>query len=353
MKSYNHLWEQFIADDNIDLAIRNALRGKRNRASVKKHIENPNFHEIIKDYAEHFKNAKHKPKQIYDGIQRKKRMIIVPTFKEQVVHHMVINVLKPIFQKSMYYHSYGSLPNKGGHKGARFIRRWIRKDPKNCQYCLKMDIRKYFENISHEILKHKLAKIIHDKRFLSVLYEIIDVNERGIPLGFYTSQWFANWYLTELDNYIKETLKVKYYVRYMDDMVVFGDSKEILHFIRKMIVIYLYLKLGLSMKDNWAIFPISKRPLDFMGFRFYPNRTTLRKSIMIKASRKAKRLWKKNRTTIHDTRQMLSYNGWLKATDTYQFYIKHIKPYVDFGRLKHKISKHDRRVNNELVQGTV
>ena len=83
------------------------------------------------------------------------------------------------------------------------------------------------------------------------------------------------------------------------------------------------------------------------------DRTTLRKSIMIKASRKAKRLWKKNQTTIHDTRQMLSYNGWLKATDTYQFYIKHIKPYVDFGRLKHKISKHDRRVNNELVQGTV
>lgn len=351
MKSYNHLWEQFIADDNIDLAIRNALRGKRNRASVKKYIENPNFHEIIKDYAEHFKNAKHKPKQIYDGIQRKKRTIIVPNFKEQVIHHMAVNVLKPIFQKSMYYHSYGSLPNKGGHKGARFIRKWIDKDFNNCRYCLKMDIRKYFENIPHEILKRKLSRLIHDKQFLAVLYEIIDVCDYGIPLGFYTSQWFANWYLTELDNYIKETLKAEHYIRYMDDMVVFGESKEILHFIRKMIVTYLYTKLGLDMKDNWAVFPINKRPLDFMGFRFYPNRTTLRKSIMMKASRKAKRLWKKDKPMIHDIRQMLSYNGWLLATSTYRFYIEHIKPFIDFGKLKQRISNYDRRINQCLVNG--
>lgn len=353
MKSYNHLWEQFMTDENIDLAIKNALKGKRNRASVQKYIENPNFHDVIKCYAENFKNARHKPKQIYDGIQRKKRTIIVPNFKEQVIHHMIVNVLKPIFQRSMYFHSYGSLPDKGGHRGAKAVKRWIAKDYTNCQYCLKMDIRKYFENIPHEILKRKLAKLIHDKKFLDVIFEIIDVCELGIPLGFYTSQWLANWYLTELDHYITGTLKASHYIRYMDDMVVFGESKEILHFMRIMIEIYLNQKLGLELKDNWAIFPIDKRPLDFMGFRFAKDKTILRKSIMMKSSRKAKRLWKKDKPTIYDIRQMLSYNGWLLATNTYRFYIEHIKPYVDFGQLKERISNYDRRIHHELVQNTV
>ena len=349
MKSYNHLWEQFISDDNINIATQNALKGKRHRASVKKYIENPNLHNEIKIYAECFKNAKHNPKQIYDGIQRKKRTIIVPTFKEQIIHHMAVNVLKPIFQKSMYFHSYGSLPNKGGHKGARYIRKWIDNDTDNCRYCLKMDIKKYFENIPHEILKERLESLIHDKRFLAVLFEIIDVCETGIPLGFYTSQWVANWYLTELDHYITESLGARHYIRYMDDMIVFSNDKDDLHRIRQMISVYLQRELGLEMKENWAIFPISKRALDFMRFRFYPDRTTLRKSIMIKASRKARRLWKKDKPTIYDVRQMLSYNGWLLSTSTYKLYIDHIKPYVDFGKLKKRISNYDRRTNNELV----
>ena len=353
MKSYNHLWERFISDDNIEIAINNALKGKRKRTSVQRYIENPNFQSIVKQYAEHFKNARHRPKEIYDGIQRKKRTIIVPNFKEQVIHHMAVNVLKPIFQKSMYYHSYGSLPDKGGHRGAKAVKRWIKKDIENCKYCLKMDIKKYFENIPHEILKQKLADIIHDKRFLDILYEIIDVSDCGIPLGFYTSQWFANWYLTELDHYIKENLGAKYYIRYMDDMVIFGNDKSVLHFMRELIEYYLKYRLGLELKDNWAIFPIEKRPLDFMGFRFHTNKTTLRKTIMMKASRKAKRLWKKDKPTIYDIRQMLSYNGWLLATDTYGFYLEHIKPYVDIGKLKDRISRYDRRMNNELVQNAI
>ena len=121
MKSYNHLWEQFISDENIELAINNASKGKRERKSVKKRLENPRFRAEIKYYANHFKNRKHEPKQIYDGIQRKKRTIIVPSFDEQVIHHMVVNILKPIFYHGMYEHSYGSLPRRGGTKGKKTI----------------------------------------------------------------------------------------------------------------------------------------------------------------------------------------------------------------------------------------
>ena len=85
----------------------------------------------------------------------------------------------------------------------KLIKKWIKHDTKNVKYCLKMDIRKFFDSIPHDIIKAKLAFLIHDKKFLNLLYEIIDVVYNGLPLGFYTSQWFANWYLQDLDHYIK------------------------------------------------------------------------------------------------------------------------------------------------------
>ena len=358
MKSYNHLWEKFISDENIELAIKNACKGKRDRKSVKRRLENPNFKKEIIYYAEHFKNRKHKPKEIYDGIQRKKRTIIVPSFDEQVIHHMVVNVLKPIFMHGMYKHSYGSIPNRGSHKGKKAIEKWIRTDGKNCKYVLKMDIRKYFDSVPHEIYLRKLRAIIHDDRFMAILEEITDVVPQGLPLGFYTSQWTANWYLQGLDHFIKEQLGAKHYIRYMDDMVIFDSNKKRLHRMRKAINSYLRYSLGLELKANWQVFRFDYhdkyRFLDFMGFRFYRNRTTLRRTIMLKATRKARRIYKSEKITVYEARQMLSYLGWIKHTDSYGLYLTWIKPIVSFQQLKRKIKSHDKNVNrrnkNELVQ---
>ena len=357
MKSYSHLFEKFISDENIELAIKNASRGKKNRPSVKRRLENPNFKAQIKAYAMNFHNAYHKPKKIYDGIQRKKRIIIVPTFDEQVIHHMIVNVLQPIFIHGMYEHSYGSIPKRGGHKGKEAIRKWIAKGGKNCKYVLKMDIRKYFDSIPHDIYLANLRKIIRDKRFMAVLEEITNVVPQGIPLGFYTSQWTANWYLQGLDHYIKEQLSAVYYMRYMDDMVIFGSNKRDLHRMKDAIESYLNNNLGLELKDNWQVFRFDYngkyRFLDFMGFRFYRDRITLRKSIMLKATRKARRIYKAEKITVHAARQMLSYLGWIKHTDTYGYYLTWIKPIVSFQQLKRKIRRHDnninRRLKNELV----
>lgn len=345
MKSYNNLWNSYISDENIELAIKNAARGKRDRPSVKKKLDNPNFKNEIRDYAIHFKNKPHKPKEIYDGIKRKKRTIIVPSFEEQVIHHMVVNVLKPIFEKPMYYHSYGSIPGKGAHRGKKAIEKWIQNNGKDSKYVLKMDIQKYFDSIPHDILFARLRQLIRDDKFFSVVEEIIKVEDCGIPLGFYTSQWIANWYLTGLDHFIKEELKAKFYIRYMDDMVIFDSNKKHLHKARESIDKYLKENLGLKLKGNWQVFRFEYRgryrPLDFMGFLFYRNRTTLRKSIMLKASRKAKRLSKK-RITVYDCRQMMAYLGWIDCTDTYGYYLEYIKPFVNFKRLKVHIGKYDK-----------
>ncbi|MCM1232026.1 MAG: reverse transcriptase/maturase family protein [Ruminococcus flavefaciens] len=278
MKSYNHLWELYLSEENIMIAIQNSSKGKRNRKKVKKIYENPeDYVEYFQEYGEYFHNYKHIPIDIFDGISRKKRQIIVPEYDEQVIHHMATNILIPIFSKGMYEHVYGSLPKRGAHAAKKRIEKWIQKDPKNCKYCLKMDIKKYFNSIPHDILEAKLARVIHDKKFLKLMHEIIGVQPDGIPLGFYTSQWLANWYLQGLDHYIKEDLEAVHYIRYMDDMVIFGPNKKKLHKIRRKIEEYLENELGLKMKENHQVFRFDYtkkgerrgRHLDFMGFKFY------------------------------------------------------------------------------------
>jgi retron-type reverse transcriptase len=358
MKSYNHLYEQYISDANIEHSIINSSRGKRSRRIVKRYVSNGMVTdygmEHVRRYAAYgsFKNYPHKPMEIYDGITRKKRSIIVPRYQEQVIHHMVVNTLIPIFEKGMYEHSYASLPNRGAHRGKKVVERWIRTDPDNCKYVLKMDIRKFFDSIPHGILLEKLHALIHDEKFLFILDEIISVTDNGLPLGFYTSQWLANWYLQDLDHYIKEILHAPHYIRYMDDMVIFGPDKSSLHRIKKQISEFLLDHLGLKLKENWQVFRFDYitdqdvhrgRFLDYMGFRFYCDRTIMRKNIMLKASRKARRMFRKTKPTLYEVRQMMAYLGWIDCTNTYKMYCSWIKPYINFQEYKRRMSTHDRR----------
>lgn len=353
MKSYGHLWEKFIDDGNIKLAIHNYAKGKRKRREVRAYLADEEAAvEKLRGIAEHYKNARHVPKEIYDGITRKKRTIIVPKAHEQVVHHMIVNVLSPIIMHGMYEHSNGSIPGRGAHRGKKAIEHWLHHQTRNVKYCLKMDIRKFFDSIPHEILIAKLEKIIRDERFMALLREIISVTDMGLPLGFYTSQWLANWYLQDLDHFIKEDLGAPHYMRYMDDMVIFGPNKKKLHRMREEIDAYLRGELGLELKDNWQVFRYSYkdekgndcgRDLDFMGFRFFRNRTVLRRHIMLKASRKARRIGIKKKPTLFEIRQMLSYVGWIKHTRSHGFYLRWIRPFVNLKTLRNRLSRHDKR----------
>ena len=154
----------------------------------------------------------------------------------------------------MYEYVLGSIPGRGQHMGAKIISKWIQEDPENTKYVLKMDIRHFFESVDHEILKAWITKKFRDEFVRELLFLIIDAIETGLPLGFYTSQWFANFLLQPLDHYIKETLHVKYGTRYMDDIVCFGRNKKEIHKVRIAINEYLNSELNLTMKDNWQVF---------------------------------------------------------------------------------------------------
>lgn len=356
MKTYKNLFEKYISDENIIQAIESAMKGhkaKRTKRKLKSIYANKEvWIPKLKSIASDFHNHSHTPKEIYDGISRKKRTIIVPNVVELIIQHMQVNILKPIFLKGIYEHTYAAIPDRGSHIGKKRMEKWIRKDKKNTKYYLKLDIRHFFESIDKDVLKEMLAKIIRDDRFLKQLYEVIDVVDKGLPLGFYTSQWYANWYFKKADKYIKQQLGVKYYIRYMDDIVILGGNKRKLHKVLADMKVWLKNNFYLTIKQNHRLSVVGTNKnnyIDFMGFKFYSNRTTLRKSIMLKACRKAKKISRKDRITVHDSRQMLAYTGWLYITNTYNMYKKRIKPLVKIKTLKKVVSRYDRRHGTNVV----
>ncbi len=356
MHSYSRLWEDFSSKEHIRKCIFKAANGKSDRADVKKALKDVDkYTDLIYDYVNNFYNYKHKPVHIKEGSTGKDREIIVPTFQEHVVHHMVVDTLMPMFTRGMYVHTYSSIPKRGLHKCSRKIRSWIDNDPKNVKYCLKMDIRKFFNSIDHDILKSKLHEYIYDKRMCELLDIIIDAIEDGIPLGFYTSHWFANWILQRLDHLITEVLDgVGHYARYMDDMIVFGSNKRKLHRIKDRIEEWLN-DHKLQLKSNWQVFRFDYikngnhygRALDFIGFEFWRDKTVLRKSLMLKLTRKAKKINKKGYCTIYDAKQLMSYFGWVDWADCYKLYVEYVAPNIQIKKCRDQISQYDKR-HNEL-----
>ena len=361
MKSYNNRWAWFLDEENIKQAILDASKGKKKRKDIKKALENiDNTIQEIKEYVQNFHNDNHTPKVIYDGINRKKRTIIVPSFREQVVHHLIVDNLKDVFYQGIYEYTYGSVPARGAHGGKVIMEKWISNDLEHCKYVLKLDIKKYFEHISHDILKEKLARIIKDKKVLNLLFEVIDATDKGLPLGFYTSQWLAVWYLKDFDHFVKEQCKATHYMRYMDDLTILGETKEELKKILKLIERYLTF-LGLELNERSQLFQFCwfeirengkiikhGRDIDFMGFRFFPNKTTLRKSIMYKAVRKAKKIGKPEKNTVYELRQMISYMGYIDITNVYNVWNKYIKMNFNFKKSRKRISNYDKRLAKEL-----
>lgn len=160
MKTYKNLWNIFLSEDNIDEAIRNVCKHKTMRPKFKDLHDHPEkYKKWILHEAENYKNSKHRPLVIYDGIQRKKRTIIVPRFREQIIHHMVVNILKPIIMKSLYEHSYGSVPGRGAHLAKKYIKKAISISATNTYGAFKKRIIPY---INVRKMKKRISN--YDKR---------------------------------------------------------------------------------------------------------------------------------------------------------------------------------------------
>ena len=363
MRTYNGLFDHMLQDSSLSIAFYGASEGKRDRIDVRRVLYNLDFEkERLRNILlnEELVLKQHPTKRINEASCGKIRDIIKPYYKyEQVVHHLVVNELKPIILKGFYEYSCGSIPHRGCHFGKKHIERWIRSYNKGEKiYVLKMDIHHFFESISHEILKEKLAEVIKDNKFLRLCNQIIDSHEVGLPLGYYTSQWFANFYLKKFDHMVKEVLGAPHYMRYMDDMVIISTDKAQLQFIRLMISYYLQDYLDVKLKDNWQVFPLadnkndkSGRCIDFMGFKFYRDCTTLRKSILKRFRGRVYRASHKDRFTAYDATSIISYMGWVKHANVYDYYKRNILPkIVSLDRLKGQVSRMSKRMNIKIEE---
>lgn len=346
MKREKDIYSRVVESKNIYQAILYASKRKRMRKNVKDVLNNIDkcTEEIRKILInESYIPSPYEKIKIMDGVRKKERIIYKPAFyPDQIIHWSLMLQLEPIIERGMYDYCCGSIKNRGIIYGATYLKKILVRDRKNTKYCLKLDVKKFYPSIDKEILKEKFRKILKDKRALELLDKIIDSVESGVPIGNYTSQWFANFYLQDLDHFIKEKLHIPYYIRYMDDMVLFHRNKKELHKVK--IAIEEFLKQeGLTLKENWQLFKTESRPLDFLGYRFYRNHTTLRKSNFLRIKRRIKKIYKKGKLNYTDAAATISYYGWLKHCDSYNFNQKYMKPYVNLKKCKGVIKNESRK----------
>ena len=265
MKRIGYLFENVCDIENIRLAEINAGAGKGSRkevaqfrANLEQNLSDLRAELVNKNYhtSAYTCFIKHEPKE---------RVIFKLPYRDRVVQWAIMQVLVPIWTPIFTRDTYACIKGRGVHSLLRRLRKDLQNDPDGTIFCYKIDIRKFYPSITHSILKEVVRKRIKDPDLLWLLDDIIDSAD-GVPIGNYISQYFANLYLAELDHIAKEQWHIKYYYRYADDIVILSDSKEFLHGIHSKMVHYLAEHRRLELKQNYQIFPVEARGIDFVGY---------------------------------------------------------------------------------------
>lgn len=312
MKRIANLYEKIIALENLRLADEKARKGKLRSYGVKTHDKNREenllaLHDLFSTKT--FQTSEYDIFKIYEPKERE--IYRLPYFPDRIVHHAVMNILEPIWVSVFSADTYSCIKGRGIHGCARKVREAL-KDKENTVYCLKIDIRKYYPSIEHEIMKSIVRKKIKCKDTLWLLDQVIDSAD-GLPIGNYLSQYFANLYLAYFDHYIKEVKGVKYYFRYADDMVFLHADKIFLNELLIDIRAYLNDNLNLQLKGNYQVFPVDARGIDFVGYVFFHTHVLLRKSIKQSLCRRAARINRIDRLPLAAyKKQVCSWLGWTK-----------------------------------------
>lgn len=301
MKRINNIYPLICRLENLQLADQKASKGKAKQYGILAHQKNTEANLLQLQTVLQNKTYQTSPYTTFKVYEPKERDVYrLPYFPDRIAHHAIMNILEPIFVKCFTADTYSCIKGRGIHAAANGVKRAL-NDVENSTYCLKLDIKKFYPNIDHDILKALLRRKFKDNDLLWLLDEIIDSAE-GVPIGNYLSQYFANFYLTYFDHWLKEIKQVKYYFRYADDIVILSSNKKQLHALLYKIKAYLSEELKLVVKENYQVFPVKARGIDFVGYKFYHTHTLLRKSIKKRFARMLKR--NPNKASI------ASYQGW-------------------------------------------
>ncbi len=295
-----------ISFENLHRAAYRTLRGKRSRAEAAGFFGN--LEENLLLLQAELEGGEYRPGgyRTFWISDPKARMISAASFRDRVVHHALVQVIEPVFERRFIHHSYACRKGKGNHRALERFVRWAR----SCRYVLKLDIRKFFPSIDHEILERALRGAIKDRRVLGLCDLIIDGSNpqepfiahfpgddlltplqrrRGIPIGNLTSQFFANVFLDPLDHFVTERLRVGRYLRYVDDLACFGDDKQVLRGWRAAIAGHL---AGSRLRLNEGKSRIRRvgEGIEFLGFVVLPDRLRLGSRSIRRMRRRVRRL---------------------------------------------------------------
>lgn len=294
----NDLYSKLCTYQNLELAWQKARKHKTLKPYV---IEfEKNLKENLLMLRTELLLHSYRPKPLETFILRdpKTRVISKSDFRDRVVHHAICNIIEPLFEKVFISDSYANRKGKGTHKAIQKFDDYKRKVSKNNTFpcfVLKADIKHYFDSVNHKTLVEIINKKFRDKK-LTWLIKIILSNHKtklpskGMPLGNLTSQFFANVYLNELDNFVKHTLKAEHYIRYVDDFVIMHCSAEQLEEYKEKINCFLNERLALQLHPDKSKIRTLHAGTNFLGLRIFSNHKLLKKSNIRKFKNKLSRI---------------------------------------------------------------
>lgn len=294
-KSYGGLWEKIVSWENFVLAYRGARRGKGFRPDI------VSFHLDLERRLNRLRDSvvsgawEPLPFREFERVsETKRRFIQAPHFSDRIVHHAIVRVLSPVFEKKFIYDSYSCRVGKGTHAAADRLQWFIRDASAKWGrvYVLKCDVSKFFPSVDHALLFEILGRTIREERVLDLLRRACvapgNITGKGIPIGALTSQLLANVYLDVLDHFLKDCARCKYYIRYADDFVILGQSSRELGLVKDDIGWLLNTHLNLRLNPKTAIFPLSQG-VDFCGYRIWPTHRLPRKRVVLAARKRLQR----------------------------------------------------------------
>jgi RNA-directed DNA polymerase len=324
LKRHKNFFEKIIAYENIRLAWLKASKGKSKSTSVMRFASNLNENlRVVQQRLDsttpgwggyrHFTISDPKP-----------RVISAAPFSERIMHHALMNVLEPVFERHLIYHTYACRKGKGTHAAVEFAFSKSRSGG----FFLKYDVRKYFDSIDHMILKKQLRCLIKDQRVLQLLSGIIDsystVPGKGLPIGNLTSQYFANHYLSLLDHYIIEQLHPHGYARYMDDFILFFKEQQKAHEAAQDVNDFCKTHLALQLKV--PVINKMGQGVPFLGFLIKPGGVFLLRKSQKRMIRRSKEIHSGLINGILSEEEAaaraLSVNAAVKVARTYSFRMK-------------------------------
>lgn len=344
MKRAGYLYERIVSADNMALAIDAALKRKAWKREASRILNHRA--EAAKWLAEHpFPENRYRPKTVTDPASGKVRDLLVPCAADLVRQHAVMQVLQSILENGFYEHSYACRKGFGATKCAMYVRSKLSRMANRRTYFAKIDVVKFYDSVDLGVMKSLLRRSVKDERALALVDAILDGTGRkvGIPIGNYTSQILANFYLTPADRYAKQTLRIPLYVRYADDMLIASHNKRELK--RQADALMAFLSDALKLRTHRERVSIRKLSdegdgfLDICGFKIYRSHTKIRKRTFRRIRRIVSKLGRF--VTLKHARSLMSYWGYIRRADCFAWQKRSIPPGL-VRDCRRRVSLHDK-----------